>query len=305
MKVMMAVDGSAGAFEAVDQIGRLLSPEKDQIALFCSPPQVRVKRYQPDPAVLARAQEGVAKAIFEESRKRLPAAMQARTETITSMQDARHSIAQSAEAWGAHLLGVGARGLGALERLLLGSVSRATVHHSSVPTYVARSRAKDAGAGLNVLLACETPELGQSAAKLLAGLTWPAGTRFTAINVVQSIFAGKVPDWLEQQARGPDVEAMVQAWAKEHQEEVAGCRKSMEQFVAAQEAPLNSAKVVVAEGEPSREILATAQREQADLIVVGSQHRRTMATIILGSTSEAVLNHAGCSVLVVPLPPTN
>ena len=99
MKVMIAVDGSAGAFEAVDQIGRLLSPDADHVALFCSPPQVRVTRYQPDPAVLARAQEGVAKAIFEESRKRLPATMQASTETITGMQDARHSIAQSAEAW--------------------------------------------------------------------------------------------------------------------------------------------------------------------------------------------------------------
>jgi nucleotide-binding universal stress UspA family protein len=304
MKVMIAVDGSAGAFEAVDQIGRLLSPEADQVALFCSPPQVRVKRYQPDPAVLARAQEGVAKAIFEESRKRLPATMQASTETITGMQDARHSIAQSAEAWGANLLGVGARGLGALERLLLGSVSRATVHHSAVPTYVARSRPKDSGTALNVLLACETPELGQTAAKLLARLTWPAGTRFTIVSVVQSIFAGKVPDWLEQQARGPDVEAMVQAWAKEHEEEVKGCQAKLEQFIASLGSPLNTAKVVVAEGEPAREILATAQREQADLVVVGSQHRRTVATIILGSTSEAVLNHAACSVLVVPLPPT-
>jgi nucleotide-binding universal stress UspA family protein len=282
----------------------LLSPEADQVALFCSPPQVRVKRYQPDPAVLARAQEGVAKAIFEESRKRLPATMQASTETITGMQDARHSIAQSAEAWGANLLGVGARGLGALERLLLGSVSRATVHHSAVPTYVARSRPKDSGTALNVLLACETPELGQTAAKLLARLTWPAGTRFTIVSVVQSIFAGKVPDWLEQQARGPDVEAMVQAWAKEHEEEVKGCQAKLEQFIASLGSPLNTAKVVVAEGEPAREILATAQREQADLVVVGSQHRRTVATIILGSTSEAVLNHAACSVLVVPLPPT-
>ena len=173
-----------------------------------------------------------------------------------------------------------------------------------MPTYVARSRPKDAGAALNVLLACETPELGQTAAKLLAGLTWPAGTRFTIVSVVQSIFAGKVPDWLEQQARGPDVEAMVQAWAKEHEEEVKGCQAKLEQFIAALGSPLNTAKVVVAEGEPSREILATAQREQADLVVVGSQHRRTVATIILGSTSEAVLNHAACSVLVVPLPPT-
>ena len=42
MKVLVAVDGSAGSFEAVDQMGRVLG-ERDEIALYCSPPGVRDK----------------------------------------------------------------------------------------------------------------------------------------------------------------------------------------------------------------------------------------------------------------------
>jgi nucleotide-binding universal stress UspA family protein len=300
MKVFIAVDGSAGSFETVGQIGALLSTEKDEIALFCAPPQVRLKSFRPDPSVLARAQAGVAEAVFVETRKRLPEAIRARVQTITGTQDARHSISQAAEAWGADLVAVGARGLGMLERMLLGSVSRAVVHQSSAPVWVARPRPGATGRPLNVLLACENPELGRTAAQLLGRLAWPTDTHFAMLCVIQSIFAGRVPDWLEQQARGPDVEAMVQAWAKEHDEERRSCQANMEQFVATLPPTLSAAKVLVAEGEPAREILAAIQREHIDLVVVGSMHKRSMANIILGSTSEAVLNHAACSVLVVP-----
>ncbi len=185
-------------------------------------------------------------------------------------------------------------------RLLLGSVSRAVVHHATRPVWVARPRPAGHQPGLNVLWAFEKPELGRSAAELLARFTWPEGTNFHALCIVPSIFAGKIPDWLEQQARSPDVEAMVQAWAREHDAELRASRTQVEAFVRGLPAPLATCQPIIAEGEPAREILATIQKENIDLVVVGSQHKRSVATLILGSTSEAVLNHAGCSVLIVP-----
>jgi nucleotide-binding universal stress UspA family protein len=92
----------------------------------------------------------------------------------------------------------------------------------------------------------------------------------------------------------------VQAWAKEHEEELRASQTHMADFVRSLPAPLSSCRSLVAEGEPAREILSAVQKEQIDLVVVGSRHKHSMATAILGSTSEAVLNHAGCSVLVVP-----
>jgi nucleotide-binding universal stress UspA family protein len=300
MKVLIAVDGSAGSFEAVAQVGHVLAADKDEVAFYCSPPSVRVSAGHPEPQVLARAQEGLAEAIFQEARSRLPEALRGRARTIVGMQDARHGIMIEADAWPADLLALGARGLTPLERLLLGSVSRSVVHHTTIPVWVARARPAGAQRAMNVLLACEKPELGRAAAELLAKFTWPEHTKFYSLSVVRSIFAGRVPDWLEQQARSPDVEAMVKAWVKEHEEDLRASRSKMEQFVAALPPPLNSCEALVAEGEPVREILGSAAKLHIDLVVVGSQHKRSLATMILGSTSEGVLNHAGCSVLVVP-----
>ncbi len=300
MKVLIAVDGSAGSFEAVDQIGRVLGADKDEIGLYCSPPEVQVRSYRPDPKLLARVQQGLAEAVFDEARKHLPEALRPRVHTIVGTHDARHGVALEAEAWSADMIAIGARGLSTFERLLLGSVSRAVVHHSTVGVWVARAKSDGKRRANNVLLACETPELGRATAELLSRFTWPAGTTFSTLSVVQSIFAGRVPAWLEQQARGPDVEAMVKAWAREHEEELRNCRTHMQAFVGSLGPPMNSCRCLVAEGEPAREILAAIQKEDIDLVVIGSKHKRTIGSMILGSTSEAVLNHAGCSVLVVP-----
>ena len=300
MKVLIAVDGSAGSFEAVDQMSRVLSPEADQVALYCSPPEVQVRSYRPDPKLLARAQQGIFEAVFEEARKRLPEGLAKAAHTIVGTQDARHGLVVEAEGWSADVIAVGARGLTTLARLLLGSVSRAVVHHSKIPVWVARARPDGTRRANNVLLACENPELGRAAIELLGRFTWPQGTSFATLSVVQSIFAGRVPEWLQQQARGPDVEAMVQAWAREHEEELQSCRRHMQTFVDDQPPPINSCRCLVGEGEPASEILSTIQKENVDLVVIGSKHKRTIGSMILGSTSEAVLNHAACSVMVVP-----
>ncbi len=54
-------------------------------------------------------------------------------------------------------------------------------------------------------------------------------------------------------------------------------------------------------GVPKQEIIDIAEREQADLIVVGSHGRHGLA-LLLGSTANAVLHHALCDVMAVRLP---
>ena len=53
-------------------------------------------------------------------------------------------------------------------------------------------------------------------------------------------------------------------------------------------------------GVPKQEIIDIAEREQADLIVVGSHGRHGLA-LLLGSTANAVLHHALCDVMAVRL----
>ena len=56
-------------------------------------------------------------------------------------------------------------------------------------------------------------------------------------------------------------------------------------------------------GVPKQEIVDIAEREQVDLIVVGSHGRHGLA-LLLGSTANAVLHHALCDVMAIRLQDT-
>jgi len=54
-------------------------------------------------------------------------------------------------------------------------------------------------------------------------------------------------------------------------------------------------------GSPSNDIVRLAQKNNVDLIVIGS-HGRHGIKLLLGSTANAVLHHADCDVIAVRLP---
>ena len=56
---------------------------------------------------------------------------------------------------------------------------------------------------------------------------------------------------------------------------------------------------MIEEGQPDEVIVGTAAARGADLIVLGSHGRTGMAKLLLGSTSERVINQTTCPVLVV------
>lgn len=59
-------------------------------------------------------------------------------------------------------------------------------------------------------------------------------------------------------------------------------------------------KELVLHGHPAEETIEFARRMQADLIVVGAQHRRFSDATVIGTTTERITRHAFCPVLTVP-----
>ena len=53
------------------------------------------------------------------------------------------------------------------------------------------------------------------------------------------------------------------------------------------------------QGDPAEVIIEVAEREKADLIVVGNKGMTGTRRFFLGSVPNKVLNHAPCSVMVV------
>jgi nucleotide-binding universal stress UspA family protein len=61
-------------------------------------------------------------------------------------------------------------------------------------------------------------------------------------------------------------------------------------------------KILVPLGHPMEEILNTADREDCDLIILGTHGKGFLAHTFLGSVSSAVLHRTRKPVFVIPLP---
>lgn len=59
------------------------------------------------------------------------------------------------------------------------------------------------------------------------------------------------------------------------------------------------AKAVELEGNPADAMIDLAEKEEADLIVVGSRGIGAVERFVLGSTSERIVRHSPCPVLVM------
>jgi len=58
-------------------------------------------------------------------------------------------------------------------------------------------------------------------------------------------------------------------------------------------------RTIIKQGNPAEEVLDTAKKIKADLIVTGSHGRHGAQRFLLGSVSSKIIDHAECAVLVV------
>lgn len=300
MKVLIGIDGSQGSQLAIQQGAALLSPQRDEVCLYYSAPTVRLGTGGSDAALRERAREALADAVFADARKQLPPALGERVTTVVGHQNPAHGLLVAADEWRADLIVVGARGLGRLQRLLLGSVSGQVVQSATIPVLVARGEAAEsADAAQRVLLCCDGSETSQHAAQFIEQFDFPAGTTGRAITVVESVFGGEVPPWLEEQARESDEEAMAHVWAEEHEKQRNAKEVSLTEYCADLPAIFQGNRPLVVEGLPAEQVLAAIRKENISLVVLGARGLSRWARLMMGSTSEKVLAHAPCSVLVV------
>ncbi len=82
-----------------------------------------------------------------------------------------------------------------------------------------------------------------------------------------------------------------------HEKVVENARADLRELVRKHDLPA-STKVVVESGNPAGVILAYAEKEKCDLIMVAS-HQPGLKDYLLGSVAGKVVRHAHCSVLVL------
>jgi nucleotide-binding universal stress UspA family protein len=297
MKVLIGIDGSEHSFAAAALMGRLLAPQRDRVALYHSCGTLTFGD-QVDHSLQERACQAVANVILEEAKTRLPVPLQADVEAFQGDDRAAHGIVEEAKRWGAEMIVVGARGLGRMEGLLLGSVSSSVVRTASVPVLVARGN-HDESEALRVTLAYDQVHADQHA-DFLGKLSWPAGSAGRVAAVIESMMPSHLPDWIQKRARDADTEAMTQGWVREHEQDRQAKEQELASYVQRLPGLFQSNRPVVLEGNPAEQLIALAHREKPSIIVVGKAMKNLFDRWFIGSVSEKILAHANCSVLVIP-----
>ena len=300
MKVIIGVDGSADSLEAARQVGYLFGAS-DSAVLYYSPPAIAIPSgHATSPEVVEKARHALAQAVFDEARAALPENLRGSVQTVLGTQDPRHGLLAAADQAKAEMIVVGARGTSPVMRLLIGNITRAIVHSSKLPVLVARRPASSRPAGgLRVLLAYDGSPANEEASELFNRLSFAGDTTVHIVTVIERQFPGEIPDWLERDALDPEVKSWAEAWEREHEAERQAKLAVLKSICAKSSSGARKTECEVREGYPADEILKVVAEQSIDLVVLGARKLGALSRFLLGSTSETMLSHAPCSVLIV------
>lgn len=273
MDIVYATDGSAGAASAGELLARLDLTAEDRILLL---------------AVTPAGQPDAANAYFR-APKQLLANSRATIETeVLHGQPAEQILARAKER-DTHLIVLGAMGVTGLSRFLVGSVAERVMRHASRPVLVARPRRFDYG---TVLVGVDSSPDAAKAVHLVAQLPLSAETDFCLANVLPSrdTVLGAAPLTLGGMIE--NLEAVLENAKKEGEARLRELAKVLQ-------ADHRKVRAEILRGDPSTALINAAEREGADLIVIGSHGEGNLDRFLLGSVSERVVRYAQSSVLVV------
>lgn len=106
-----------------------------------------------------------------------------------------------------------------------------------------------------------------------------------------------IPDPLQQpwitQAPGVDYFAMEEGWRED-------AMRRLKELAGGENQSFKPATIAVRSGKPADTILAYAEEQHADLIVMGAHGESAVMRFFLGSVAERVVRHATVPVLTVP-----
>ena len=146
---------------------------------------------------------------------------------------------------------------------------------------------------MKVLLAIDGSESGMEAITMINSLDLSAVSEIRILTVIDmalplahDIYSGMITSTVE-------IEEAARKIARRSLEDT--CER-VKKIVEGTDTPVSNNMVV---GSPESRIVEEAEKNEADLIIVGSHGYNRWERLLLGSVSDSVVHHAPCSVLVV------
>jgi nucleotide-binding universal stress UspA family protein len=189
-------------------------------------------------------------------------------------------------------------GISGFRRLFIGTVVERLTRRLDRPVLVAKpvepGIGRPEGGFGSILMACDANDHWQAAAALLPPLLAEANAHLHLLHVMEGPLADAPR---ETDGRQPYGDFQLGQQARVHANLADKARNRFPQPGQVQ------FSVEVASGIPEEVLLQAAERQQADLVIVGVRASAKVGRWLAGSTTEAILRRSPCSVLTLPVPP--
>lgn len=162
---------------------------------------------------------------------------------------------------------MGRHGRAGLKRLMMGSVTARTIGHCLCKLLVVPDGAKVSYQ--NILIATDGSKYSDAASREAISIAKRCGRDLIAVSVAKK------------------------------NENLPAAKKSVDMVKKVAEKEDIKVETLTPRGVPYEMIVKTAEKKNADVIVVGSHGRTGVERLLMGSVTERVIGHANCAVLVV------
>jgi nucleotide-binding universal stress UspA family protein len=210
---------------------------------------------------------------LDEAEKQAAASGVACETEVVQADQIHQEIVSQAENMHADLIIMGRRGKRGLARLLLGDVTAQVIGNAHCSVLVVPRAAELTGQ--HFVIASDGSRFGDVAAATAGNLAKICKTPVTVVSVTMA------------------------SHSEQRREEARLTVNRITSFLTKEGISTES---VLVDGRPDTTIVEVAEKKHADLIVVGSHGRTGLERVLLGSTTERVLNQSTCAVLVVKTP---
>lgn len=284
--ILISVDGSSQAEEAVRSVQALSLPERVLLLHSITIPQLAypgtgmaVGHDFSKAAEQALREEG--SRILEKAASLLPAECGQVSQHL-EIGNPASVILSMAQSQSVDLIIMGSRGLGTIQEYVLGSVSHRIATHASCPVFIIKAPVAPLK---SILLPIEHPLDAEWAIDFLSHKPFRGTPHLTVLHVIP--FAQPVL---------PIGALLPESWRKELQTGSARFMKDVTDKLTNLGYPVKS---IMEPGAPSFVIQEQISRLQPQLVLMGTPGRSPLQRLAHGSVSHATIHHAPSSVLLI------
>jgi nucleotide-binding universal stress UspA family protein len=295
-KILLATDGSAESASAAEMARELSGGLGAEMhVLYVHPvPEAYVTQasvYDPDvmDELFERTKQEASKKAKEEAAKVGETGAEI-SGVHAEVGRADAEIVKLAEDLGAEMVVIGSRGLGAMRRALMGSVSTSVVRHSHGSVLVVRGETRDGGyLPGRILAAVDGSKEAEAAMKTADEIARATGSEFHLVYVLSDTSPAPYPH--------PWAMERWDSYFEEAKDKARAFIEKKARHVKESGGEVEWAGIVL--GEADREIVRLAEELGAGLVVTGSRGMGGVRRALMGSVSDSVVRHTHCPVLVV------